>query len=54
MLEPLIKSYQRAIELTKQSIHVEINNKVKKSIELKRGAKQKPRKRKHSDGKIMN
>ncbi|CAH4031024.1 unnamed protein product [Pieris brassicae] len=54
MLEPLIDSYQRAIQFTKLSIQSEIENKVKKSIELKRGAKQKARKRKLSENKSNN
>ncbi|CAH2050246.1 unnamed protein product, partial [Iphiclides podalirius] len=42
----LLKGYECAILDTKKIIHTEINNKVKKSIELKRGIKKKPRKRK--------
>ncbi|XP_045494314.1 probable ATP-dependent RNA helicase Dbp73D [Colias croceus] len=53
-LTPLIGSYQLAISSTKQSIYVENNTKVKKSIELKRGAKTKSRKRKHSESKNTN
>ncbi|CAK1544632.1 unnamed protein product [Leptosia nina] len=47
-LQPLIDGYQRAMEVTKQSIHTEINNKVKKSIEVKRGVKPSSQKRKHN------
>ncbi|KPI94776.1 putative ATP-dependent RNA helicase Dbp73D [Papilio xuthus] len=45
----LLQSYESAIQETKQIIHTEINNKVKKSIELKRGMKKKTRKRKHNE-----
>ncbi|XP_050671118.1 probable ATP-dependent RNA helicase Dbp73D [Leptidea sinapis] len=48
-LSNLIEGYQVAIQATKHTINDEINTKVRKSIELKRGPKSKSRKRKHSD-----
>lgn len=47
VFDRLSKSYADAIHETKQIINAEINSKVKKSIDLKRGFRSKAQKRKH-------
>lgn len=54
ILQDLMPGYQNAIRETKQSIDNEIHDKVKKSKELKRMSKSKPRKRKHNENKSLN
>ncbi|XP_032529172.2 probable ATP-dependent RNA helicase Dbp73D [Danaus plexippus] len=54
VLQDLMPGYQNAIRETKQSIDNEIHDKVKKSKELKRMSKTKPRKRKHNENKSLN
>ncbi|XP_041975255.1 probable ATP-dependent RNA helicase Dbp73D [Aricia agestis] len=51
-LQHLVESYERSIHETKMLINNEIHTKVTKSKELKRSTK--PRKRKHSEGKVEN
>ncbi|KAJ2947778.1 hypothetical protein O0L34_g9560 [Tuta absoluta] len=46
--ERLLNGYQAAMQETKTQIHTEINTKVQKSIDLKRGFRSKPQKRKHN------
>ncbi|XP_045773964.1 probable ATP-dependent RNA helicase Dbp73D [Maniola jurtina] len=54
ILDHLQENYEYAISETKSLINDETHSKVKKSIELKRAAKSKPRKRKHNESKIIN
>nr|XP_026494735.1 probable ATP-dependent RNA helicase Dbp73D [Vanessa tameamea] len=54
ILNQLFEGYENAIQDTKNTINNEISTKVKKSIELKRAAKTKSRKRKHNDSKMTN
>lgn len=44
VLDRLTSSYQQAMSETKRQIHAEIDTKVKKSLEIKRRLKSKPRK----------
>ncbi|PZC73571.1 hypothetical protein B5X24_HaOG209400 [Helicoverpa armigera] len=46
VLDRLTNSYQQAISETKRQIHAEIDDKVKRSLEIKRRLKSKPQKRK--------
>lgn len=46
VLDRLTSSYQQAISETKRQIHAEIDDKVKRSLEIKRRLKSKPQKRK--------
>ncbi|XP_034836057.1 probable ATP-dependent RNA helicase Dbp73D [Maniola hyperantus] len=54
ILGNLLENYEYAISETKRLINDETHSKVKKSIELKRAAKSKPRKRKLNENKIIN
>ncbi|XP_023949642.2 probable ATP-dependent RNA helicase Dbp73D [Bicyclus anynana] len=54
VLTNLLENYESAIFETKRLINDESKNKVKKSIELKRAAKPKPRKRKHNENRMLN
>ncbi|CAK1601869.1 unnamed protein product [Parnassius mnemosyne] len=49
----LLQGYETAILEMKKIIHTEINNKVRKSIELKRGSKKRAKKRKYGDKSIQ-
>ncbi|XP_072944775.1 probable ATP-dependent RNA helicase Dbp73D [Epargyreus clarus] len=51
LLNRLSNDYRYAIKETKDVIHTELNDKVKKSIVLKRGSKSKPPKRKRTKSK---
>ncbi|CAH2238952.1 probable ATP-dependent RNA helicase Dbp73D [Pararge aegeria] len=54
VIDSLLENYESAIFETKRLINEETHIKVKKSIELKRGPKSKPRKRKHNENKSIN
>lgn len=54
VLSSLAENYESAISETKRLINDETHAKVKKSIELKRAAKSKPRKRKHNENKPLD
>lgn len=53
VLDRLTSSYQQAISETKRQIHAEIDDKVKRSLEIKRRLKSKPQKRKLTDRKSV-
>lgn len=54
ILDHLLQGYQTAIQETKCYINNEINSKVQKSVELKRAARPKSRKRKRQDNSVTN
>ena len=54
ILDHLLEGYEMAIQETKCYINNETNSKVQKSVELKRAARPKPKKRKRLENNVIN